>query len=292
VKYILLLALVVSILVSFPACAAPAKTNMPIVLLTDFGTDDYRVPRLKGVIYSANPGAEVIDATHGIPAVDITAGAYVLGLTADAFPEKVVFIAAVGAGSTPDEKSLVVTSTKGQIFVLPDNGLITFVAKNTGIKTAYAINNQNLFDKPMASLASHQILGKTAALIASGYKPEDVGPAVASPHMLDIHSAAVNNGKIVGYVVFIDHFGNVLTNITEADVAQLGLKPGDKIRITVAGNTTESVIGTVYNDVSVGQPVAMVNSLDTLQLSINKGSFAAANNIKTGLMVEVEKSAP
>jgi len=291
-KHILLLALVVLTLFSLPACAAPEKADMPIVLLTDFGTDDYRVPRLKGVIYSANPDANVIDATHGIPSIDIDSGAYVLGLTAAEFPEKVVFMAAVGAGGTPDEKSLVVTSDKNQIFVLPDNGLITFVAMHMGIKTIYEITNQDLFDKPLTSLSSHQILGKIAAMIASGYQPEDVGPSVASLVMLEIQEAAVTNSKLVGYVVFIDHFGSVLTNITVEDAAQFGLSPGDKILITVAGRTTVSVIGQGYNDVPIGEAVAIVNSLGTLQLSINKGSFAAMNNVKTGLMVEIEKSAP
>ena len=291
-KYLLLLALVVSVLVSLPGCAAPAKTDMPIVLLTDFGNDDYRVPRLKGVIYSTNPDATVIDATHGIPSVDIAAGAYVLGLTAEAFPEKVVFIAAVGAGSTPDEKSLVLTNNKDQIFVLPDNGLITFVAKNMGIKNVYEITDQDLFDEPLSSLSSHQILGRIAAMIASGLPPKKVGPEVKAPVMLDIQEAAVVDGKLVGYIVFIDHFGNCLTNITGEDAAQFGLSPGDKILITIAGNTTRSVIGQGYSDVPKGEAVALVNSLGTLQLSINRGSFAITNNVKTGLMVEIERSAP
>jgi S-adenosyl-L-methionine hydrolase (adenosine-forming) len=291
-KYLLLLALVISLLITFPGCAAPEKTNMPIVLLTDFGTDDYRVPRLKGVIYTANPDALVIDATHGIASVDIAAGAYVLGLTAAEFPEKTVFLAAVGAGSTPDEKTLVVINNKGQIFVLPDNGLITFVAKNMGIKNAYAVTDTSLFDKPMAQLSSHQILGKVAALVAGGYKPEKLGAVLDSPVLLDIQEAAISNGKLTGYVVFVDHYGSCLTNISRDIANQFGLTAGVKIKITAAGAISNSVIGTRYGDVAVGESVSMVNSLDILQLSINKGSFAAKNNVKTGAMVVIEKSAP
>ena len=89
-----------------------------------------------------------------------------------------------------------------------------------------------------------------------------------------------------------NHFGSCLTNITGEDAAQFGLSPGDKILITVAGNTTNSVIGRAYSDVPKGEAVAMVNSLDTLQLSINRDSFAATNIVKTGLMVTIEKSGP
>ncbi|MHB8104368.1 MAG: SAM hydrolase/SAM-dependent halogenase family protein [Dehalococcoidales bacterium] len=291
-KYLLLAALLISLMVTLPACAAPTKTNLPIVLLTDFGTDDYRVPRLKGVIYSANPDAEVIDATHGIAAQDIAAGAYVLGLTADSFPEKTVFVGAVGAGSTPDEKSIVVINNKDQIFVLPDNGLMTFVALNMGVKSVYEITNQELFDSPMAGLASHQILGKTAAMIASGYTPEKVGPVLTAPVMLDIRQALIADGKLTGYVVFVDHFGNCLTNINGEDTKQFGIAVGDSILITVAGNTVTAVVGQGYSAVPKGNSVVLVNSLGTLQLSINRGNFATTYSVKTGFKVEIEKSTP
>jgi S-adenosyl-L-methionine hydrolase (adenosine-forming) len=273
---------------SFTACTAD-KASKPIVLLTDFGTDDYRVPRLKGVIYSANPDAEVIDATHGIGSVDIAAGAYVLGLTAAEFPKDVVFLAAVGAGSTPDEKTLVVVSNKDQIFVLPDNGLVTFVASTSGIKKAYAVTNTELFDKPMAELSSHQILGKVAAVIASGYALDKMGPVVAAPVLLDIQKASISNGVLTGYVVFVDHYGSCLTNITKADAAEFNLNPGDKINISVNGKQAASVIGTRYGDVAAGEYISMVSSLQILQLSINKGSFASTNGVKTGMKVEITK---
>jgi S-adenosyl-L-methionine hydrolase (adenosine-forming) len=287
-KYLSVFVMVVLLLLSLSGCVAD-KASKPIVLLTDFGTDDYRVPRLKGVIYSANPDADVIDATHGIASVDIAAGAYVLGLTAAEFPKDVVFLAAVGAGSTPDEKTLVVVNNKDQIFVLPDNGLITFVAANLGIKKAYAVTNADLFDKPMAELSSHQILGKVAAVIAGGYKIEKVGAAMESPVLLDIQKASISNGVLTGYVVFVDHYGSCLTNITKADAASFNLKPGDAIKISVNGKQVSSVIGTRYGDVAVGKYISMVNSMEILQLSINKGSFATENGVKTGVKVEISR---
>jgi S-adenosyl-L-methionine hydrolase (adenosine-forming) len=290
VKYTILIALVVLLLVPFTACAAPA--NMPIVLISDFGTDDYRVPRLKGIIYSANPDTEMIDATHGIGSGDIAAGAYVLGLTAAEFPEKVVFLGAVGAGSTPDEKTLVLINDKNQIFVLPDNGLITFIVMNMGVKKAYYVTNEKLFDKPMAELSSHEIVGKVAALLSSGYKLEDVGPEAASPVMLKIKQAGVIDGKLTGYTVFIDHYGNCLTNISREAVTAFGLKTGDNIKITVNGVVSASIIGTRYGDVPLGGAVTIINSLGVLQPSINRGSFATTNGVKTGMMVEIEKAAP
>jgi S-adenosyl-L-methionine hydrolase (adenosine-forming) len=287
-KYLLIGLVLISLLVTFPACVE-LKNGMPIVLISDFGTDDYRVPRLKGVIYTAFPEAQVIDGTHGIGSVDIAAGAYVLGLTAAEFPEKTVFLAAVGAGSTPDEKTLVVINNKDQYFVVPDNGMITFVAASMGIKKVYAVTNKDWFEKPMAELSSHQILGKAAAMIARGEKAEDAGEEISNPVLLDIKKASIEGGKLTGYVVFIDHFGSCLTNITKADAEAFGLEKGIKIKITVNGKESVSVIGTRYGDVAVGEPVSMVNSMSILQLSVNKGSFASTSGVKTGMKVEITK---
>ncbi len=291
-RYLLLIAGLITLLTALPACTAPAKTNTPIVLITDWGYDDYRLPRLKGVIYTANPEANVIDGTHGIGAQDIAAGAYVLGLTAAEFPENTIFMAAVGSGSTPDEKSLVVINNRNQIFVVPDNGLITYVSINMGLKSVYAITNQELFDKPLAELASHQILGRVAALIANGYQPENVGPAVTTPVLLDIQGAGVIDGKLTGYVAFIDHFGNCLTNISREDVEKFGIAVGDTILVTVGSHNVAVLVGAGYSAVPKGDTVVLVNSLGTLQISINRGNFATTFNVKNGSKVEIVKSTP
>jgi S-adenosylmethionine hydrolase len=262
---------------------------MPLVLLTDYGTDDYRVPRLKGIIYSANPDAEIIDATHGITGMDIAAGAYVLDLTAKEFPGNVVFIAAVGSPAKSDEQYLALVTNKDQIFLAPNNGLLTYVINDMGIKEVYAITNSELFDRPEGSLSAHYILGRTGALIATGKAVSDVGPQVSSPVMLDIQKAAFANGTLKGSVTFIDHFGSCLTNITGADFGQLGLAVGDSFQVTIAGNKIPVKLGTTYGSVAAGEAVSFINSLGVLQLSLNAASFAGTYGLKTGAKFEIEK---
>ena len=289
-KRLVLLALIITLIISSVlGCSTPANPDMPVVLLTDFGNDDYRVPRLKGVIYDTYPDAQVIDATHGISSFDIAAGAYVLGLTAKEFPERFVFIVVVGSRSTAEEKTLVLTNNEGQIFIAPDNGLLTYIIKDMGIKTVYEITNQELFNEPISTLSYHYLLGKVGALIASGYNPEDVGPAVASPLLLDIQEGGIADGKLVGSIVFIDHFGNCLTNITSETLSTYGLNIGDTVQIIISGNTIIAKYGENYSDVLKGEPIVLINSLGTVQLSINKGSFAAIYSIKTGTHFELEQ---
>jgi S-adenosylmethionine hydrolase len=288
-RLVLSILFLVPLLLSVSGCAVTINPDMPLVLLTDFGTDDYRVPRLKGVIYDTYPDARVIDATHGIASYDIAAGAYVLGLTAREFPGGFVFIAAVGARSTAEEKSLVLTNNKGQIFVAPDNGLLTYIIEDMSIKSAYEIANQTLFDQPISTLSSHYLLGKVGALIASGYNPEDIGPQVASTVMLDIQEGGITDGKIAGSVVFIDHFGNCLTNILGETLSEYGLDIGDTVQIIIDGNAVAAKYGETYDDVPKDEPIVLVNSLGTVQLSINKGSFAGTYGLKTGVKVQLEQ---
>src|SRR4030042_4786850 len=103
-----------------------------------------------------------------------------------------------------------------------------------GIKTVYEGANQELFNEPISTLSSHYLLGKIGALVASGYNPADVGPPVAAPVLLDIQEGGIVNGKLAGAVVFIDHFGNCLTNIPGETLSVYGLDIGDTVRIIIA----------------------------------------------------------
>jgi S-adenosyl-L-methionine hydrolase (adenosine-forming) len=290
-KKLVLAILLMAILLPLLGCSSSGKAGMPVVLLTDYGNDDYRVPRLKGIIYSAFPDVTIIDATHGIPSIDIAAGAYVLDLTAKEFPANVVFVASVGSPTNPDEEYLALRTNKDQIFLAPNNGLLTYIIDDMGIKEVYAITNTSLFDRPAESLSSHYILGRAGALIAAGHALQDVGPKASQPVMLDIQKVEFVDGLLKGSVVFIDHFGNCLTNITAADCSKSGLKVGDSFQVTIRDTKIAMKFGTTYSNVATGEAVAFVNSMDVLQLSLNKGSFATANNLKTGTNINIEKLA-
>jgi len=291
-KKLALVVLITVLLISFIGCSPSAKAGMPVVLLTDYGNDDYRVPRMKGIIYNTYPDVEIIDATHGITGMDIATGAYILDLTAKEFPANVIFVAGVGSPASEDVQYLVLLTNKDQIFVAANNGLLTNVINDMGIKKLYSITNKELYDRPDNLLSSHYILGRIGALIASGRSLEDVGPEVSNPIMLDIQKSEIVDGTLKGSVVFIDHFGSCLTNISSADCAQAGLAVGDTLQVTINGNTISAMFGMTYSSVAVGEAVVFINSLDSLQLSLNSASFASAYNLNTGVKVEITKLIP
>lgn len=288
-KKLVFLFLILVTLASFVGCAAPYCGNMPVVLLTDYGNDDYRVPRLKGIIYNTFPGVDIVDATNGIPSIDVAAGAYVLELSAKEFPANVVFIAGVGSPAKQDEQYLALLTNKGQYFVAANNGILTYIINDFGIKEVYSITNADLFDRPEDMLSSHYILGRIAARLASGMSISDVGPKVNQPVMLDIQLASFANGVLKGTVVFTDHYGSCLTNITKDDFAQLGLAQGDSLQVTVGDTKVTTKLGTTYGSVAKGEAVAFVNSLGVLQLSLNAANFATKYNLKNGTKFEIQK---
>jgi S-adenosylmethionine hydrolase len=288
-KKLVFLILITVLLISFVGCAPSSQDGMPVILLTDYGYDDYRVPRLKGIIYNTYPDVEMIDATHGITGMDVATGAYILDLTAKEFPADVVFVAGVGSPTSEDVQYLVLLTEKDQIFVAANNGLLTNVINDFGIKKLYSITNTDLYDRPENMLSSHYILGRVAALIASGRSLADVGPEVSNPVMLDIQKVTVTNNGIQGSVVFIDHFGSCLTNISGADCAQAGLAVGDTLQVTINGQTISVKFGVTYSSVAEGEAVAFINSLDFFQLSRNMASFASTYNLSTGTRVEITK---
>jgi S-adenosylmethionine hydrolase len=288
-KKLVLVVLITALLISFIGCAPSAKAGMPVVLLTDYGNDDYRVPRMKGIIYNTYPGVDIIDATHGIPSIDLATGAYILHLTAKEFPSNVVFIAGVGSPASQEVQYIVLLTNKGQIFVAANNGLLTNVINDMGIKKVYSITNTELYDRPDSMLSSHYILGRIGALIASGLLLEDIGPEVSNPIMLDIQKSEVIGDTLKGSVVFIDHFGSCLTNISSADCAQVGIAVGDTLQVTIGDNKVTMKFGTTYSSVAKGEPVAFINSLDSFQLAMNAASFASTYDLKTGVKVEIKK---
>jgi S-adenosyl-L-methionine hydrolase (adenosine-forming) len=291
-KNVFILLLLLSIALSIPVASAciQKNTNMPIVLLTDFGSEDYRGSQLKGIIFSNNPEARVVDASEDVPSFDIATGAYILDIAAKEFPENVVFIGIVAPYIQPEPKYLVLATVRNQFFVLPDNGLLTYIVKDTAVEAIYLIDNQQLFDKPIKGLSSERIQGKVGALIASGYRAQDVGTLSTVYATFDVQEPAIADHSLLGTVVFIDHFGNCITNISRETTNEFGVKPGDTVTVKSPQGQISAKFGTDYSDVPAGETIVLASrNLGMVQLSINLGNFAEKYGLKAGIKIEIRK---
>ena len=286
-----LLLLFIILITAFPlGCNDGKDTNLPIVLFTDFGSEDYRVPQLKGMLYNLNIDAEIIDGTHDVPAFDIATGAYILNMAAREFPSDVVFCAIIAPYEQEETRYLVLTTEKKQVFVIPDNGLLSYIIQESEIESVYMVGNEDLFDQPIADLSAERIQSKIAYLMSTVYAAEDVGPAIENYTTLDVQESEISGNTLLGTIVYIDHFGNAITNISSETSNEFGLQPGSTINLNINGQIFNIPYGTIYSDVAVGENIVFVNNnLGIVQISINLGNFAGTYGISAGTKIEITK---
>lgn len=196
-----------------------------ITLLTDFGTADYFVPAVKGVIFSINPQAQLTDLTHDIPAQDIAAAAFTLGACYHNFPQGTIHLAVVDPGVGSSRRGIVVeaaTKSGSQFFVGPDNGIFSYVyAKEEKVRVFQIERDDLLRQPPSATFHGRDVFAPIAAHLSKGLSPESVGNEISDFVRLEVPrpSAIEGERRITGSVIHVDHFGNCITNLTERELS-------------------------------------------------------------------------
>jgi S-adenosylmethionine hydrolase len=181
---------------------------------------------------------------------------------------------------------LAVTTDRGQISVVPDNGIITLAAREPGISSAYQVSNEDLFSRPIQDMGIRGIMGTVAGLLASGLEPSSVGSSMSAPQMLELQDARVDGASLVGSVVYVDNFGNSsLTSIGPPQRARVG--GGSKHWLTTPNGTVQAVPGWFYGDVPRGDPVVLLNPQGGLELAINFGNFSETHGVQSGSAVRI-----
>jgi S-adenosylmethionine hydrolase len=271
-------------------CGSTPQQSPLVVLFSDVGTEDYSLAQLQGDLYAGFPAARVVHGATDMPAFDVAAGAYIIDLASGPYPEGTIFVGAVTPGDLPGTSCLAAVSKQGHIFVAPDNGLLTRVARDPGLQAVYRIQNQALFPRPLADSPADWVLARAAALIASGRPPQDLGPAVSAITTLDLPDARLQSDRLRGTIVFVDRFGNCLTNIPAGLAAELRLQADDSVAVSWPGGRATMRVAGAYGDVPLGTPLALLDGASPLQLAVNRGSFAEKYGIGAGAAVTLTRA--
>jgi len=255
-----------------------------ITLTTDFGTDSPYVAAMKGVILRGAPEARLVDITHGIRAQDVREGALVLAQATPWFPTGTLHLAVVDPG-VGTSRRLIYAEIGTQRYLAPDNGLLSGLAR-----TAQPLRIFELAEPawwlPTVSRTFHgrDILAPVAAYLCRGLDPAQLGPAVDWLIQLDWPEVQSLPGKIVGQVVSIDSFGNLITNIT-AD--QLKDAPRDEtLHVHCDEHETHGLFAT-YGEQPDMTLIALVGSSGFLELAIVGDSAQLMLGVRTGTQVTV-----
>ncbi len=253
-----------------------------ITLLTDFGYSDVYVGVMKGVIANINSSLKIIDLTHNIPPQNIAAARFNLMNAYSYFPQDTVHLAVVDPGVGTQRRAIAIR-TATNFLVGPDNGLFSGVlAQNPPIAAVELTNSQYWrISQPSNTFHGRDIFAPVAAYLADGVNLEELGEAIATETLvkLNIPECIKTENYIQGTIQYIDHFGNLITNIPE----------------TLIKNTQWAVIfpnftlpGTTnYSNVPVGNPLALIGSHGWVEISINGGNAQNKLNLNVGNTVEV-----
>src|ERR1700691_666476 len=228
------------VLLAGPILAQQSALQPPptVVFMTDFGIIDDSVALCKGVMYAIAPNLRVVDLSHEVTPFSIRDGARFLFGATPYFPAGTVFVVVIDPTVGSSRKAVVVKTKRGQLFVLPDNGLMTLVENRDGIDSIREITNPDWMVGAKISSTFHgrDIFSPVGAHIARGDDWTQVGPVVTQLVRLDLKPAHVDDKGLTGKVIALDGpFGNLVTNIGAEDFLQLGYQRGDMLKVTIAG---------------------------------------------------------
>lgn len=244
-----------------------------ITLTTDFGS--VYPAAMKGVILAINPQATIVDISHNIPHTDIRAGAFALYSVVPYFPNGTVHIAVVDPGVGTERNSIVI-SAGGQFFVGPDNGLMVPAAARLEDMEIYKITNSGLSAEISATFHGRDIFARIGAYLSKGMTPEDFGVTSADYVHLDFGTIKVKSGTISGEVIYIDDFGNIITNIPAANVLEIA-GFGNKVHIF----DRDMPFMQTYGQVPERGLLALIGSHGFLEVAINRGNASAELSVRT-----------
>ena len=240
-----------------------------LTLTTDFGADGPYVAAMKGVILGLAPRSRLVDVSHAVAPQDVLAGAFILAGIVDAFPPGTVHLGVIDPGVGTDRK-LVAARVSGQWFVLPDNGLISGVARGNAAVEARAITSAALC-RPGTSATFHgrDILAPAAAHLVRGGDPAELGPPLDRVIRLANFEPREDPRGLLGEVIFRDSFGNLITNVPAARLAAAEASP-DAWAVEVAGERIEGLTRT-YGDRPPGSLVALAGSSGWVEVAVVNG---------------------
>lgn len=254
-----------------------------ITLTTDFGNDSPYVAAMKGVILSLNPAVSLIDLSHDIPPQDVRHAAYFLAEAVPYFPAGCIHVIVIDPG-VGTERRLLCAEVAGQRLLVPDNGCWTFLPGADKAKPVIHLTKPP-FWRPTVSSTFHgrDILAPTAGHLSLGVPAADLGVPVSDWIRLQEPRPTRTANMLVGEVVFIDHFGNLITNIPGADYQALA----GKGRIHVDRHEVHRQVRT-YGEAQKGTLVALVSSFGRLEIAEVEGNARKRLNVGVGARVTVE----
>jgi S-adenosylmethionine hydrolase len=272
--------------------ATPIAARPTIVFMTDFGTANDAVAICKAVMLRILPEARIMDITHQVTPFSIEEGARFLSGVTPYYPAGTVFVVVVDPGVGTSRKAVIVKTKKEQLFVLPDNGLITPVVDRDGLEGAREITNTGwmIGDNVSSTFHGRDIFSPAGAHLAAGWDYTLAGPEVSELVRLTSKVATVTDKGIEGEVIGLDDpFGSLITDIAADDFKKLGYNYGDMVTVLLNKKPFTLPYEKTFMDVAVGDPLLYRDSRGRIALALNQRDFSKAHNITPPVPIIIPK---
>ena len=262
-----------------------AERKTLITMTTDFGEADYFVASMKGVIYSINPSAEIVDLTHLIPPHDIYAAAFALRCCYEDFPKNTIHLVVVDPGVGSARRPIMVMADDYN-FIGPDNGVFSYIYQSAHVNRVVHFTADHYFRQPVSStFHGRDVFAPCAAYVSKLVDWRMMGEEVSDPVRFNTPTPVVVSEKqIQGTVIHIDRFGNLVTNITPAELTEERIRAGARVRI---GKHEAARVLTHFAEANKDELFAYFGSAGFLELAVPRQSAARVVEARRGIEIEV-----
>jgi len=255
-----------------------------LVLLTDFGEQDVYVGVMKGVIKTINPEIEILDLTHAIPPQNILAASYCLLSALPYYQLGTIYLAIVDPGVGSSRKALGIKFAKGYL-IGPDNGLFSEILNIYPAQEIRELDVQKYWRVPHPSQTFHgrDIFAPVAAHLASGVALAELGTLIGNESLTPSTTPPYQRQgeEIVGLIQYIDHFGNLISNIPATALSD------EEWEVSLNGHQIAKRQN--YSQVQTGEIIALINSEGWVEIAVNRGSAQKTLQVNYGETVIIFK---
>jgi hypothetical protein len=259
-----------------------------ITLLTDFGWGDGHIGAMKGVILDINPDCCIVDLAHHCTPHDVLAAAFVMGQTYSFYPSGTIHLVVVDPG-VGGRRKLLVVKAGDYLFVGPDNGCFTIVLKQEQDVQAYELVEQR-FRLPRVSQTFHgrDIFAPAAAHLSLHIAPEEMGPAIERADLtrLVIPEPLVDGKSLLGEGLWVDSFGNLITNISQEELEEFA--PDSLIEIEIKGERIKGLKRS-YEEGKAGEIICLWGSAGLLEICLKERNLHREHGWGRGEKVWIRK---
>ena len=246
-----------------------------ISILSDFGTDDEYVGVMKGVMLSISPSVSIVDITHQITPQDVHQAAYLIPAYYHFFPEGTVHIVVVDPG-VGSQRDILAVNHREHFFIAPDNGVLTLLLNSEKSDTIIRVDNSDYFLEPLSStFHGRDIFAVVGAHLSCGTKLDTLGARTNLQDIVrleDLNCRVSQTGELMGKIVSIDRFGNLITNIDSISLADFCQSSALKHPQVHIGSFVISGLSRTYSDAAPTEPLALIGSRNYLEIAVNGGN--------------------